>query len=219
MPSYAPGLFLLPLALLSLALPARAEQSRIATVRVTDVYRGLKSALDMQESLRTDREAIEKDQRAVQLNKMFEELKVLQEQFQKLQKTDGSMAAGAEKIARDFELKRQEAEALRQEFESFKEGKTKEINVRMVSEMRVILTRISDAARKVGQEKGFDVVFESAGSSNTGVPVLLYIKSAVDITPDVVAALKDTGDPTVSGESSPAAVPQAPAPAAPGDTQ
>ena len=42
------------------------------------------------------------------------------------------------------------------------------------------------------KERGFDSVFDSTGSTNTGVPFVLFSKDAPDLTVDVEAALKDS---------------------------
>ena len=199
----------------ALTLPASAAP-RFAIVRITEIYKNLSSTANLQKDLQHDREEIVKDERAVQLRKIIGELEALQKQFQGLKKKDGSMDESAPKVAREFEMKRQEAQTLQQEFEAFNGEKTKEINRKMVLAMRASLDRIAESARKVGKAQGFDGVFDSSGSSNTGVPVVLYSKDSKDITDDVIAVLKDAGDPTVSGGGSPAAPPAAtttPAPA------
>lgn len=66
----------------------------------------------------------------------------------------------------------------------------------MVEAMRTSLAKIREATEKIAHEQGFDGAFDSSGNSNTGVPIVLYVKNAPDITKDVVARLQDTGEPS-----------------------
>ena len=201
--------------LLVFALPAAAAP-KFATVRIGDIYRHLQSTIDFHKGIESERAAIIKDDRAVYLQKVVEELKAIQTQLQA--RREAPVDDAMRKLARDYEIKRQEGQTLQEEFETFKAQRQKEINARMVPAMRVSLNKISDTTRRIAKEQGFDGVFDSSGLSNTALPVLLYVKNAKDITPDVVAALKDAGDPSVSdpppGSPDPTLAP-APSPAAP----
>jgi len=106
-------------------------------------------------------------------------------------------------LARNYEMKRQEAETLRNDFEAFKIEREKALKKKMVTSTRATLDRIMETSQKVAIEKGFDILIDSSGNSNTGVPFILYSKNVTDLTEDVQAALK---------ASQPAAA--APAPAA-----
>ena len=44
---------------------------------------------------------------------------------------------------------------------------------------------------KVAKEQGYDLVLDSSGNTNTGVPFVLYQKESPDLTDDVKAALQD----------------------------
>ena len=80
---------------------------------------------------------------------------------------------------------------MQREFENFRTERTKEINREMVAEMRESLNRISGTAARLAREQGYDAVFDSSGDTNTGLPLLLYVKDAPDLTNDVIAALGD----------------------------
>lgn len=183
------------LILLSLAsaLPVVAGP-RFATVRVTEIYRNLTSTQTMLEHIQKERNEIIKDERAVHLRGVLEELKELQSQLQG--KRDMPVDDAIRKLAQQYEIKRQEAQTLQEEFQTFDAEKKKEINHEMVLAMRAALVKIETAARKIAQEQGFEATFDSSGNSNTGVPIILYAKNAPDITKDVVALLKDTGEPS-----------------------
>lgn len=198
--------------LLSLTLAVTASAApRFAAVRIVDIYGKLESTVSRQKELQKEQTEILKDERAEQLRRMLTELQDLQAQLQA--KRNSPVDDATRKLARDFEIKRQETQTLQQEFETFRAEKTKEINRRLVLAMRASLDKIAATSNRLAKEQGFDAAFDSSGKSNTGVPILLYAKNAKDITEDVVAALKDAGEPTVAAEG--AATPEAPAPADP----
>lgn len=195
-----------------------------ATVRVTDIYRNLSSTQTLLTGLQKERDEILKDERGIHLRKILGELEAIQKQLQA--KRDAPVDDAIRKLAQDFEVKRQEAQTLQEEFQIFDAEKKKEINRKMVLSMRSSLEKINAAARRISQEKGFEGTFDSSGNSNTGVPVILYAKNAEDITEDVIAVLKDAGDPSgpfPAATPAPAGAPApnpapAPAPATPSPT-
>ncbi len=163
---------------------------RFALVRVKDIYTELPSTAALQAQIKKEREDIMKDQRADQLRKIIGELQALQAQLS--DKTNPLDEATNRKLARTYEIKRQEAQTLQQEFESFKAEQEKAINRKMVAGMRAALNRIVKASSQIAKERGYDSVFDSSGSTNTGVPFVLFSKDAPDLTPDIQAALKDS---------------------------
>lgn len=193
------------LTLLAMAATASAAAPRFALVRVKDIYAALPSTAVLQIQLKKEREDIMKDQRAEELRKIIAELQTLQAQLS--DKANPPDEATGKKLARTYEIKRQEAHTLQQEFENFKAEQEKAINKKMVASMRKSLDRITGASTKLAKERGFDTIFDSSGSTNTGVPFVLYSKNAPDLTEDVQAALKP-GEPPM-----PVIEPAAPAPA------
>ena len=162
---------------------------RVAIVRVKEIYTGLASTEALQQDTKKQNEEIWKDQRAKELSRMLEELKELQKQLS--DKSKPLDEETARKLARNYEIKRQEAMTLQKEFELFREEQEKLINRRMVSAMRDSLKFITGESERIAREKGFDLLIDGSGSTNTGVPFILYQKDAPDITDDVKAALKD----------------------------
>ncbi len=51
-----------------------------------------------------------------------------------------------------------------------------------------------ETARAVGKEQGYDLVFDSSGNTNTGLPFILCSSGSVDLTDDVIAALQDSAN-------------------------
>lgn len=206
-----------PLKTISLTLLAMAATAsaapRFALVRVKDIYAALPSTAVLQIQLKKERDEIMKDQRAEELRKIISELQTLQAQLS--DKANPPDEATGKKLARTYEIKRQEAHTLQQEFENFKTEQEKAINKRMVASMRKSLDRITGASVKLAKERGFDSVFDSTGSTNTGVPFVLYSKNAPDLTEDVQALLKpgEPPMPAMEAAAKPAPTPAAPAPA------
>jgi outer membrane protein len=191
---------------LLLATAAAASAApRIAVIRVKDIYTALPSTIAIQQQIKMETAEIMKDKRAEQLRKIITELQTLQTQLS--DKSAQIDEATSRKLARTYEIKRQEAQTLQQEFESFKAEQEKAINRKMVGGMRASLDQIAEVSKKIATERGYEVVFDSSGSTNTGVPFILYHKNAPDLTADVQAALKD------AEQASPAAKPAAATPA------
>lgn len=182
----------LPLAALAFAATALTATAspRLALVRVKDIYAGLPSTIRLQEEIKRERGEIMKDQRAEVLRKIIGELQELQARLSDKANPLGEEAA--RKLARSYEIKRQEAQTLQKEFENFRSEREKQINRRMVDGMRASLDRIVETSRRISKEQGYEVVFDSSGETNTGVPFVLYQKKCPDLTDHVKAALQDS---------------------------
>lgn len=175
---------------LAATLLTASAAPRLALVRVKDIYTGLASTTALQEEIRIERDAILKDQRAEDLRKIIVELQNLQTSLS--DKSKPLTEEMSRKLARSYEIKRQEAQTLQREFENFRSEREREINRKMVSGMRASLERIVEASRKISSEKGYDLVLDSSGNTNTSVPFVLYSGKAPDLTDDVKAALEDS---------------------------
>jgi len=167
-----------------------AASPRIAIVRVTDIYAGLESTAQLEQQVKQERDAILTDPRAVDLRRVIDELKTIQARLSDKNKPLDEESART--LARTYELRRQEAQTLQREFESFRSNREKEINLKMVSGMRASLKRIHETARRIAAEQGCDLVLDSSGHTNSGVPFMLYQKETPDLTVAVKAALEDS---------------------------
>lgn len=192
--------FLATITICLLAASAAASATpRFAVVRVKEIYTALPSTTALTERVAAERAAIMKNERAAQLRESIADLQTIQGTLSD-EKTD---VPTRQKLARTYELKRQEAQTLQEEFESYRKQQEKEINRRMVADMRTALDRIAGAARKIAAERGYDVVLDSSGETNTSQPFVLYSKDAPDLTADVQAALKDSAPPKAQPVSPP----------------
>lgn len=176
--------------MLSLVAPGRTDAApRVALVKIKEIYSELPSTKELAKQVKEERAELTKDNRAVDLRRSLTELQELHASLSaKNSQTDDEML---KKLARSYELKMQETRALQQEYENFRAEEEKRIARKEVAAMRVTLNRIMETARRISKERGYDLVFEDSGSTNTGFPFILYAKSPTDLTADVQAALQD----------------------------
>jgi Skp family chaperone for outer membrane proteins len=198
--------------LLAASILSASAAPRVALVRVKDIYSGLVSTATLQSEIKAERDAIMKDQRAVELRRIIDELQALQTRLS--DKNNPLDEATNRKLARSYEIKRQEAQTLQKEFESFRSEQEKQINRKMVTGMRASLNRITETSMKLARERGYDIVFDESGNTNTSVPFVLYHKKAPDLTDNVKAALADAGEPSqpAGEQADPAKTSQPPEP-------
>ena len=177
-------------AALLVTLSSASAAPKFAMVRIRDIFSGLPSTLALHLQIKNEREAIMDNERAQQLRAIIAELQALQAQLSdKSKPLDETTSA---KLARTYELKRQEAQTLQRDFETFKADQEKILNKKMVEGMRDSLNRISSLAGSIAKERGYDLVLDSSGNTNTGVAFVLFSKNPADLTTDVEAALKDS---------------------------
>jgi Skp family chaperone for outer membrane proteins len=178
-----------------------AAAPRVAMVRVKDIYSNLESTKALEQQIKVERDQIMKDQRAENLRRTISELQGLQTT---LSGEDPQLdEAATRKLARSFEIKRQEAQTLQKDFEAFRTEQEKQINRRMIAAMRASLDKILETSRKIAAEKGYDLVFDSSGHTNTGVAFILYQKESADLTDAVNAALTGPAAPERTSEAAP----------------
>ncbi|MGJ8642449.1 MAG: OmpH family outer membrane protein [Luteolibacter sp.] len=174
---------------LALVAISFAAPTKFAVVRVTDIYRALPSTAALQKKVVGEREAIMGNKRAEQLRAIIGVLQSLQLELN-ARKNDLENPE-TKKLVRDYEIKRQEAQTLQQEFEEYRTSEDKRINAEMVSAMRDSLNRIKEASQQLAKEQNLDVVIDTSGDSNTGVPFVLYSGDAPDLTDEVIAFLDE----------------------------
>jgi Skp family chaperone for outer membrane proteins len=162
---------------------------RVALVRVKEIYTDLPATTALAQEMKTEREQIGKDQRAADLRRIIEELQALQARL--ADKKNPLDEETGRKLARSYELKLQEAKTFQQEFENFRSEREKQISRKEVAGMRASLDMIMDVARRIAKERGYEIVLENSGNTNTGLPFILYKKNVPDLTDDVKAAIKD----------------------------
>lgn len=182
---------------------------KFAVVRVTDIYQNLPSTVAMLKDIKAQQAAIPDNKRNVDFLASLRELKALEATLNakrgELESEDGKL------LTRNFEIKRQGALTLKKEYDEFKVEEEKRINKAMVQAIRSSLNRITAAAAQIAKERNFDGVLDTSGSSNTGLPVVLYVRNAVDISEDVIELLGEK--PLNETEAAPGAKVEADQPA------
>lgn len=167
---------------------------RIAVVRVTDIYAAMPGTANIAKDSEEESKKILTDPRAEDVRKIISEMQGL---FDRLSdKKSPPSEEQTRELARTYELKRLQARTLQTEFETFRTTRQKEIDRVMIKRMRDALNQIWEITRKIAKERGYDVVLDSTGKTNTNLPFVLYAKNPEDITDIVVAALKDATAPT-----------------------
>lgn len=201
-----PRIFLFATLVLATQLGAFAAP-KIALVRVKDIYTEQPATKAAQEKARKAKESLLLDPRAEELREGIESLRQLQKKIsdpnQKPTQDEGRL------LAREFEKKRLETRVLQEDFEKFRATREKEIHGEMVAEMRKVLDHIVATAQSVSKQKGYELVLDSSGATNTSAPFVLYARNAPDLTDEVSAILKKENAAPNSGN------PSAPAPVAP----
>ncbi len=171
----------LPFLAACLVLVMAAEAApKIGTIRASEVFRDLPSTKALGLEMKNQGRLIMEDQRSVKLRAIIEDLKTLETELrskrEELNKPEG------EELIRKFELRRQEAETLRLEFESFRQSERDRINRYMVAQTKDALARIVLVAKEIGFDQSLDVIFDTSGTTNTGIPVLVHKRNQLDLT-------------------------------------
>jgi Skp family chaperone for outer membrane proteins len=97
------------------------------------------------------------------------------------------------------------AKSIQDEFIEFKEKTTAAINKEITVKMRSILNALIAKIAKYATAKGFDLVFDVSGFSNTGLPVILYAKpgNTTDITDELINLLCPKTEKAAPKEAAP----------------
>jgi Skp family chaperone for outer membrane proteins len=182
---------------------ADAQAPRVAVIRVSEVFNKLESTVRATAETNAKKAEIERDSRMVTYKELYADLTLrrtaLEENPSKID------AETRKRLAREYAIKLQEAKSLMEDFESFRAERVREIDTEAVAGMKQRLAVIQSTAEQFAKEEGYDWVLDASGSTNTGVPLLLYAKKSNDLTGRVLAAL-GPAEPTP---------PPAPAPTAP----
>ena len=176
-----------------------AANPKIAVVRVAEIHRSLDSTKDRETAIKAERESVALDARLRAYRSVLKELELISGRLKAaLADTANPDQAFREGLKRDYSLKLQEASTLHREYESFRSERLREINAKMVAQMEASLANIHAVAAEVGKKKGVDWVLDSSGYTNTGVPFILYAKTPLDLTSEVLSALGQTAIETAA---------------------
>lgn len=168
---------------------------KIGFVRISEIHEQLESSKIIESEIEAERKQVYTDARLDAYRSVLKELEGVREKLANLKGGDSQRAA----LERTFVVKRQEALVLQREYEEFRQRRLKEINAELVRRTEESLANIHLKAIEVAKANGFDLVFDTSGNTNTGLPFVLYSKDQPDITSDVLTALGETSAETAAG--------------------
>lgn len=117
--------------------------------------------------------------------KRMEDIKSAAEEAQKLQQDAKDPNLSDEdrgNLFRQSTVKQREAQALNQDRTSWVNRKRSALNDQAKVEYGKLRVEIMDIVQKVGDEEGYDYIFDNSGASGAGVAILVYTKDATDLT-------------------------------------
>lgn len=117
--------------------------------------------------------------------KRMEDIKAAAEEAQKLQQDAKDPNLSDEdrgNLFRQSTAKQREAQALNQDRTSWVNRKRSALNDQAKVEYGKLRVEIMDIVQKVGDEEGYDYIFDNSGASGAGVAILVYTKDATDLT-------------------------------------
>ena len=171
-------------------------QQKVASVMMLDLFKDNPETIAFETEAKVRKESIEQDSRAKAAGDKMAEVEEMNKLGQKLVSEFQKKAAAdkngpeAEKIRALLEKRKianDEYQSLNKKFLEFKNEKTREINKELARKMRAILNETSAMVAKNAAEKGYDVVYDLSGNTNTGMAVIIYAKPGLmtDITSEI----------------------------------
>jgi outer membrane protein len=191
---------------LVLATGGLQAQTRFAGVRVSDAFQACVSAKKSLEEIESRRKTLAADPRTKETDAMIEEIRKLRDQA-----SDNKDPQARDKARREIEIKSGALETTARLIEEDRVKAERELNRELVAKTNAALQRIRKIAAEIGKDRGFDLVIDISGNSNTGVPVILFAKDLPDFTSDVIAKI-NAGEPKAESKAESEDAP-APAPA------
>jgi len=174
------------LAGLGSAQDQKQTKTRIAGVEIDRAFREFQLTSEAMSEFNKERRAIAAGSRAGELSKLADEVKQVDQAVADVAKDDKSARARALRVA---ELKREEYRALEKALRETRAKRTTELNRRLVAASRRLLAQVCEVAAEVGRERGYDLVVDTSGQTNTRIPLILYARKLPDITTEVIARL------------------------------
>ncbi len=177
-------------------------RTRIAGVEIGRAFREFHLTKEAMKGFDKDRRAIDGESHAEEFSKLADEVKQAEQAAARAATTDND---ARDRALRDAELKREEYRALNKALRESRNKRTGDLNRRLVAASRRLLDRVGKAAAEVGRERGYDLVVDTSGQTNTGMPVILYARKIPDLTNEVIARLNKDAPPVPDKPASPPA--------------
>ncbi len=166
---------------------AEEEKLRTAVVNIQNLFRNYHKVDKAEEEINMERARIQKEHNDVagRLRSMDQSLRELEISLQSTNLTGRNRSS----LEREKGVRFHERERINHERRSDLQARHTELNRKMVARMDALLKEIQDLVAVQAEGLGFDLVFDIDGTSTSQVPMLLFARDAMDITPMMLKEL------------------------------
>ncbi|MFP6884917.1 MAG: OmpH family outer membrane protein [Roseibacillus sp.] len=166
---------------------AEEEKLRTAVVNIQKLFRNYHKVDKAEEEINMERARIQKEHNDVagRLRSMDQSLRELEISLQSTNLSGRNRSS----LEREKGVRFHERERINHERRSDLQARHTELNRKMVARMDALLKEIHDLVAVQAEGLGFDLVFDIDGTSTSQVPMLLFAKDAMDITPMMLKEL------------------------------
>ena len=164
---------------------APPTQTRIAGVDVGRAFREFTLTREAMKGFNEERRTIVADSGTEKLSKLAAEVKKARQAARRNQSDKSAQL----RALSEAELKQEEYRALEKALRESRSRRTADLNRRLVASTRRLLAQVCQAVAEVGRERGYDLVVDTSGHTNTGLPLILYSRHLPDLTNEVIARL------------------------------
>lgn len=166
---------------------AEEEKLRTAVVNIQKLFRNYHKVDKAEEEINMERARIQKEHNDVagRLRSMDQSLRELEISLQSTNLSGRNRSS----LEREKGVRFHERERINHERRSDLQARHTELNRKMVARMDALLKEIHDLVAVQAEGLGFDLVFDIDGTSTSQVPMLLFARDAMDITPMMLKEL------------------------------
>lgn len=167
------------------------EKLRTAVVNIQKLFRNYHKVDKAEEEINMERARIQKEHNDVagRLRSMDQSLRELEVSLQSTNLTGQNRSS----LEREKGVRFHERERINHERTSDLQARHTDLNRKMVARMDALLQEIHDLVAGQAERLGFDLVFDIDGTSSSQVPMLLFVRDAMDITPMILKELNKNG--------------------------
>lgn len=186
-------------ALLLSTAQGQDEPDKIGTVSMQQLLKEYYKTAELSEVFKADEAEV-----TAQDKTRVEAIKKLVEQTRALKTESENSSLSREKQEELFAKlvsQQREAQALENARVSWVKRKTAAFREKQAIEIGKLREEILEMVKEIGEERGFDFIFDRSGGSGTGVAILAYAKDATDLTPFLIERInRDAPEEGEEGE-------------------
>ncbi len=159
---------------------AQEGEDKIGTVDMGRLVADYHVSASTRETFTGYQETIKKED-----GERIEKMKAAAEKAQKLQQDADDPSLSAEKrdgLFRQASAMRDEVKRLQEDRATWLKRKQAQLNEEAKIKFGEIRKSLMGIVQKVGEEEGYDYIFDRSGASGAGVNILVYTKDATDLT-------------------------------------